>query len=162
MKYSYLIINDHKFLYAFYEEQLAYFGLQEHGLDDLKKDFPEEVLEYKTHLNPHFEQEVQDYFKGVLKEFSTPLYLSGTDFQKSVYHYLYQVPYGHTVSYSDLALKLGDVKKVRALANAVGRNRHLILMPCHRVIAKDGSIGGFSSGLDLKRELLKIEKILLV
>lgn len=159
MNYSYITIHNKKYIYAFYQEKLAYFGLEDHGLNDLRKDFPQSEFQCVKHLSPSFEKEIDAYFKGTLKEFKTPLYLSGTDFQKSVYDVLKEIPYGETVSYSDLAMKLGDVKKVRALANAVGKNRHLILMPCHRVIAKDGSLGGFSGGLDVKVLLHEIEGI---
>lgn len=161
MQYTELKINELDHIYAMFEDKLAYFGLKEHAFLDLKKDFPKEVLEKVDHASLSFEKELHEYFKGELKVFKTPIYLSGTDFQKSVYDILIKVPYGKTVSYNDLALELGDVKKVRALANAVGRNRHLIIVPCHRVIAKDGSLGGFSSGLDLKRALMKVENIVL-
>ncbi|HZJ86650.1 MAG TPA: methylated-DNA--[protein]-cysteine S-methyltransferase [Erysipelothrix sp.] len=157
MKYSTLTIDNYELLYAFYHNELAYFGLKEKGLEDIKKDFPHEVLEYEENLNHEFENEINEYFKGALTKFNTPLYISGTNFQRSVYKVLKDVPYGKTISYTELASELGDVKKVRAVANAVGRNRHLILMPCHRIIAKDGSLGGFSAGLDLKKVLLAIE-----
>lgn len=159
MYYSKLKIHNRSYIYAMYQKKLAYFGLEHHALKDLVQDFPNEKYIEIAHASKEFEEEIYAYFNKKLTQFNTQLYFSGTEFQKSVYHILQQVPYGTTLSYSELAIKVGDIKKVRAVASAVGKNRHLILIPCHRIIAKNGSLGGFSSGLDLKEELLEIEQI---
>ena len=70
-----------------------------------------------------------------------------------------QIPYGKVASYTDIAKKLGDEKKVRAVANACGQNKNLIVMPCHRVIKKDGTVGGYTAGLDKKFFLMDLEEI---
>ena len=145
------------FIIASKDDRLAYFGIKDHALRDLTKDFPkDEIVECDEGFEA-FEQQLGSYIEGTLKEFTVPLYMSGTPFQKEVYEELYKVPFGETISYSELADRVGDVRKVRAVANAVGKNRHLIIMPCHRIISKDGSLGGFSAGLDLKEILLKHE-----
>lgn len=157
MKYFDISINNVDYTYGFYKEALAFFCLKDQAEGIIKKDFPKEILEYES--NEMFEKELHAYFEGRLREFTTPLYLSGTAFQKLVYARLIRVPYGQALSYSDLAKDCGGVNKVRAVSNAVGSNRILILVPCHRIIAKDGTIGGFSSGIDLKEKLLNIEGV---
>ena len=81
----------------------------------------------------------------------------GTSFQREVWSALRTIPYGQCVSYLDIAKKIGRPTSVRAVANAIGRNPCLIFTPCHRVIRTSGALGGFSAGLDLKRQLLELE-----
>lgn len=157
MEYSYINYKQKKFIYAFNEDKLAYFGTGD--LPALEKIFSDDRFVYVEDLQTNFIQEIKDYFEGNLKVFKTPLYLSGTEFQREVYKYLAKVPYGSLVSYTELAHMMQSPNKVRAIANALGKNKHLILLPCHRVIAKDGSLGGFSGGLDLKVILHDIESI---
>jgi len=85
--------------------------------------------------------------------------LSGTPFQKSVWKALMTIPAGRVVSYGDIAKKIKKPKAVRAVGNALGTNPVPIFMPCHRVIAGDGTLGGYGGGLDIKKRLLKAEKI---
>ncbi len=101
--------------------------------------------------------ELDAYFQGKLKAFSIPLAPKGTDFQQKVWHALCRIPYGKTISYSDEACALEHPKATRAVANANGKNKIAIIIPCHRVIAKDGSIGGYSGGLWRKEYLLALE-----
>jgi methylated-DNA-[protein]-cysteine S-methyltransferase len=150
--------NNWEFLMALYDGELAYFGLKSAADEILKKDFPKDEI---VEVNDGFaliETQLQAYFDGNLKVFDIPLYISGTSFQKAVYKVLSDVKYKEVISYTELARRVGDVKKVRAVANAIGKNRHLIVIPCHRIIAKDGSMGGYSGGLDLKEVLLNIER----
>lgn len=107
----------------------------------------------------HYIEELNLYFAGKKQQLEWPLNLVGTDFQKSVWQTLLTIPYGETRSYSDIALQLGNVKAVRAVGGAIGANPVMIVVPCHRVIGKDGTLTGFSGGLDLKDKLLNIEKI---
>jgi AraC family transcriptional regulator of adaptative response/methylated-DNA-[protein]-cysteine methyltransferase len=106
------------------------------------------------------ERELEQYFAGVLREFKTPIELVGTPFQLSVWKALQKVPYGETCSYRELAIAIGKPTAARAVAQALGANPLPILVPCHRVIASDGSLGGFSCGLRRKRWLLELEKII--
>lgn len=98
------------------------------------------------------------YLDGEVETFNLPLDEIGTPFQKSVWNILRGIPYGHTWSYKDVAIALVDSRKVRAVANAIGKNKILIAVPCHRVIGSDGSLHGFAAGLKLKQELLDLEQ----
>lgn len=102
--------------------------------------------------------QLYEYFVGVRKSFDFKYELIGTNFQKEVWNKLIEIPYGSLVSYSYIAKSIGSPKSYRAVGNAVGKNPLLILVPCHRVIKQDGSIGGFSSGIKLKEFLIKLEK----
>ena len=97
------------------------------------------------------------YFNNELQHFDLKLNPKGTDFQKKVWRQLSQIPYGKTISYLDLAKKLGDVKAIRAVAGANGKNPLWIIVPCHRVIGSDGSLTGYAGGLHRKQWLLNLE-----
>ncbi len=98
-----------------------------------------------------------EYFAGARSHFDLPLEPVGTEFQKKVWSQLSQIPFGETRSYRDIALSLNSPKACRAVGGANGKNPLPILVPCHRVIAADGGLGGYSGGLDLKKQLLKHE-----
>jgi len=102
--------------------------------------------------------DVSRYARGANISFRVPLHLTGTNFQQRVWSAIARIPWGETRSYAWLAAAAGRPRAVRAAANACGKNPIPILIPCHRVIASDGGIGGFSGGLALKRRLLAIEK----
>lgn len=104
-------------------------------------------------------QELTEYFVHIRTEFSTPLDLTGTEFQKAVWEALRQIPFGETRSYSQVAQMIGCPDAVRAVAHAIGRNPCLVVVPCHRVLGKDGSLTGFSAGLEMKKALLNLEGI---
>jgi methylated-DNA-[protein]-cysteine S-methyltransferase len=103
-------------------------------------------------------EELKEYFAGKRKVFSVPLVFTGTDFQQSVWKQLKKIPYGKTYSYAEMAQKIANPKAMRAVGNANGKNPFCIVVPCHRVIAANGSLGGFSGGLDKKIILLDHEK----
>lgn len=102
-------------------------------------------------------RQLSEFFSKSLTEFSIPLNPIGTDFQCQVWDLLLKSSYGRTLSYSSLALSAGDIKKVRAVANANGKNPIPIIIPCHRVIGKDGSLVGYAGGLAIKKFLLELE-----
>jgi methylated-DNA-[protein]-cysteine S-methyltransferase len=101
--------------------------------------------------------ELIDYFDGKRNDFSFKLNPTGTDFQQKVWKGLLEIPFGKTMSYLDLSKKIGDVKAVRAVASANGRNPLWIVVPCHRVIGTDGSLTGYAGGLWRKKWLLEHE-----
>lgn len=101
--------------------------------------------------------EIQDYFEGKRTEFTFKLNPKGTEFQQKVWQELLQIPYGKTTSYLELSKKLGDVKAIRAVASANGKNPLWIVVPCHRVIGTDGSLTGYAGGLWRKKWLLDHE-----
>ncbi len=101
--------------------------------------------------------ELDEYFAGQRLRFDIPLKLFGTEFQQKVWNGLAELPYGSTISYQELADSLGRHSSVRAVAGAVGANAMSIILPCHRVISSDGSLGGYAGGLDAKAALLALE-----
>lgn len=111
-------------------------------------------------LSPFLEdviEQLQEYFKGDRESFEIEFDLEGTDFQKRVWNALTTIPFGKTISYSEFALQLGDLKAIRAVASANGKNPIGIIIPCHRVIGSDGSLTGFAWGIDKKKWLLEYE-----
>lgn len=121
-------------------------------LKKLQDDFAEERILKQAAT------ELEEYFAGQRKKFDVPLDADGTEFQKRVWKELSKIPYGCTVSYLDVAKKINP-KAVRAVGTANGKNPLGIIVPCHRVIASDGSLGGYSGGLKIKMQLLELEKL---
>ncbi len=103
-------------------------------------------------------EELEAYFKGLRNTFDIPLLLLGTEFQKSVWQGLLQIPFGTTSSYKELAQNIDQEKAVRAVASAIGANAISIFIPCHRIIGADGSLTGYAGGLEAKKKLLDLEK----
>lgn len=101
--------------------------------------------------------QLQEYFAGERKKFNLKLKPQGTEFQQKVWREIQEIPYGKTISYLELSLKIGDIKKVRAVAAANGKNPLWIVVPCHRVIGSDGSLTGYAGGLWRKKCLLDHE-----
>jgi O-6-methylguanine DNA methyltransferase len=101
--------------------------------------------------------ELEEYFSGKRREFSFPLDLRGTDFQVACWRALLAIPYGETRTYADIARAIGKAKAFRAVGMANNRNPIAIVVPCHRVIASDGTLCGYGGGLDVKRRLLELE-----
>ncbi|TDP58900.1 methylated-DNA--[protein]-cysteine S-methyltransferase [Flavobacterium dankookense] len=116
---------------------------------NLSKTIPLELQEAVAQLS--------DYFDGKRQDFNLKLNPKGTDFQQKVWQELLQIPFGKTISYLDLSKKLGDVKAIRAVASANGKNPLWIVVPCHRVIGTDGSLTGYAGGLWRKKWLLEHE-----
>jgi AraC family transcriptional regulator of adaptative response/methylated-DNA-[protein]-cysteine methyltransferase len=111
--------------------------------------------------NEHLErlkQELADYFAGSLEKFTMPLIYPGSPFQRRVWDQLLRIPYGETRSYYDIAVAVGSPKAVRAVGRANGLNRIAIVIPCHRVVNKDGALGGYGGGLRRKEFLLGLER----
>ena len=103
-------------------------------------------------------RQLNEYFVGKRKKFELPICCMGTTFQKKVWEELQRIPYGETRSYEDIAVAIGNPKAVRAVGQANNRNRLLIIVPCHRVIHKNGDITGFACGTEAKKYLLDLEK----
>ncbi len=119
--------------------------------DDMQDEHSESPLLLKL------EDELNEYFALKRKEFTLPLSPDGTEFQKSVWDTLLKIPYGSTVSYAEEAKMLGSPKAVRAVANANGKNPIAILIPCHRIISSNGTLGGYTGGVWRKEFLLSLE-----
>ena len=124
---------------------------------DLRKRLNAVILPGDNPHLDHVQTELQEYFAGKRKEFTVPLHTPGTDFRKSVWKILQEIPYGETRSYKEQAIAFGNPKAVRAVASANGHNRIAIIIPCHRVIGSDGSLTGYGGGLHRKKWLLDRE-----
>jgi methylated-DNA-[protein]-cysteine S-methyltransferase len=104
------------------------------------------------------ESQLQQYFSGKRRKFTIPLKMSGTQFQNTVWNSLLTIAYGQTLSYGVFAERIHNPKAVRACGTAIGKNQIGILVPCHRVVGKNGDMIGFNAGLEIKKQLLSIEK----
>ncbi|MFJ7933909.1 methylated-DNA--[protein]-cysteine S-methyltransferase [Sporosarcina sp. NPDC096371] len=141
---------------------LCYVGTQRATFEELaiwvKKRLPTYVLsEDENRLKP-YAIELIDYLEGRRKEFTLPMDLHGTVFQQAVWKTLQNIPYGQTVSYTEIAEQIQKPNAVRAVGTAIGANPVLITVPCHRVIAKSGKLTGYRGGLEMKEQLLKLER----
>lgn len=130
--------------------------------DDIEKLAAKLKLQSAEESSPLLVQcikQLNEYFAGCRKEFSLPLHLVGTEFQLKAWAELQKIPFGKTISYGEEATRMGNPKGSRAVAQANHNNPVAIVVPCHRVINADGSLGGYASGPDIKRQLLDLEKI---
>ncbi|MGC8873034.1 MAG: methylated-DNA--[protein]-cysteine S-methyltransferase [Chloroflexia bacterium] len=115
------------------------------------------VLEEGSPLLAGTAQQLEEYFEGKRRSFDLPLVLYGTPFQKTVWQALLEIPYGETRSYQEVAAAIGRPQASRAVGAAIGANPVPIVIPCHRVVRSDGSLGGYGGGLFLKVALLQLE-----
>lgn len=145
----------------YYESDIGIIGIAEDGTYITNVFFEKEenvLFEVKeTPLIKEAHTQIEEYLKGKRKSFDLPLGLSGTDFQKKVWRALQEIPYGQTKSYKDIARVVGNEKASRAVGMANNRNPISIIIPCHRVIGKNGKLVGYGGGLPIKEHLLKLE-----
>lgn len=132
-------------------------GICEITFENKAKSSKKTTLESLSPLLKTAIQQLEAYFSGNLREFDLPLHPQGTDFQQRVWNSLLEIPYGETRSYLEQAKTLGNVKAIRAVASANGKNPLSIIIPCHRVIGSDGSLTGYASGIWRKKWLLEHE-----
>jgi len=124
----------------------------------LKKHFSSAIIPGENSYLATLKKELDEYFAGKRREFSLPLDYPGSPFQLRVWNELLRIPYGHTCSYEELARRIGSASGQRAVGHANGTNRIAILIPCHRVVNKDGKLGGYGGGLWRKQHLLDLER----
>ena len=124
---------------------------------DLRRWFARPVVPGTNRFTDQAARELDEYFAGTRKDFSVPLVLQGTEFQETVWRELLRIPYGETISYEELARRIGKPTAQRAVGMANGRNRIPIIVPCHRVIQKNGQLRGYGGGLWRKQFLLELE-----
>jgi len=149
-------VSDYTYLIAVGDHGLAFVG-SSNSEEELHHYIANaQLLKNSDKTNP-YKTALKNLLLGKSQQFTLPIEFNGTPFQKSVWQALQTIPYGETTTYSALAEKIGRPTAARAVANAVGRNPNQIVVPCHRVLHKDGSIGGYHGGLPLKRQLLALE-----
>ena len=147
-----LVADEHSLVYSNWDEPECERKLQNILKTCSDKESPEDYIVLKG-----AEQQLSEYFEGRRKEFDISLNFKGTSFQKNVWRNLRNLKYGQTLSYKELAYNCGNINGFRAVAHACGLNPLAIIVPCHRVITSNGSLGGYTGGLDKKRGLLTIE-----
>lgn len=150
-----LVIADHQALYL-----LKFTDCWELDREILKLEINTKltVKPGRTSVTDLIEQELHLYFAGKLQQFKTPVKLLGTEFQRTVWQQLLEIPYSQAWAYLELAKAINQPKSYRAVANANGANRLAIIIPCHRVIAVNNKLGGYNGGLEFKIWLLNHEK----
>jgi methylated-DNA-[protein]-cysteine S-methyltransferase len=153
MYYCYLNTPIGDLLLAGDEEALSLIGFPE---GSMRRD-PQPAWIYNEKPFANARRQLLEYFEGERKSFDLPIRMSGTEFQVRVLEELQQIPYGETLSYRDIAERIGNPKAVRAVGAANGRNPIPIVIPCHRVIGSSGDLTGFGGGLDTKEALLRLE-----
>lgn len=111
-----------------------------------------------TKLQRECAEQLDEYFSGNRTSFEFPIEFSGTDFQKSVWNALLEIPFGVTMTYGEIAKKIGRPGAARAVGGACNRNHILIAVPCHRVVGSNGKLTGFACGIDIKSHLINLEQ----
>lgn len=144
------------------DEGLCYVSHFTQNLDDViswqMKNYPNSILSSDSDEIKPYKKQFDEYLAGERIEFDLPVDVKGTPFQEEVWETLYQIPYGETTSYLEIAHKLGrDYKSSQAIGGAVGSNPVSIVCPCHRVVGSDGSLTGYSGGVSTKVNLLNHE-----
>jgi AraC family transcriptional regulator of adaptative response/methylated-DNA-[protein]-cysteine methyltransferase len=124
---------------------------------DLKVDFADAALEENTAPLSNWIDILRKYFRGNSDVLNIPVEMTGTSFKQSVWQYLRQIPFGQTRTYSDIAVAIGQPGAVRAVASACALNKIAVVIPCHRVVRRDGSLSGYRWGIDRKQSLLQNE-----
>ena len=137
---------------------LVHIGWNGDEIDSMAKKLKLKPVETTSPLLANCMIQLKEYFDGTRKEFSLPVHLAGTEFQMQAWDVLKQIPYGETISYGEEAKRIGKPTASRAVAQANHNNPVSIVVPCHRVINSDGSLGGYASGTDIKQQLLSLEK----
>ena len=140
------------------EQGIAFIGWGKNDIEKLARKLKLLPVETVIPLLSQCIKQLTEYFDGTRREFSLPLHMTGTDYQLKAWNELQKIPYGETINYGEQAARLGNSKGARAVAQANHNNPVSIVIPCHRVINADGSLGGYASGTDIKQQLLTLEK----
>jgi methylated-DNA-[protein]-cysteine S-methyltransferase len=146
----------------FYKFDIGKIGIAENSgritnLYFTSEGMPQDIQIYETPILKEAGQQLKMYLEGRLKKITVPLEPNGTTFMKQVWSSLCEIPYGTTVSYKDVAINIGKPNVARAVGLANNRNPIPIFIPCHRVIGANGTLTGYSGGIELKKKLLEME-----
>ncbi len=145
---------------GFYKSNIGIISIKIDNQEVMGISFVDQISESTQSMSPLMEtvvQQIGEYLQGSRREFSFPIRLKGTDFQVKIWKLLLRIPYGSSSAYVKVAQAYGDTKMVRPVAAAIAKNPLLIVVPCHRVIGSDGSLVGYSAGIQTKRQLLELE-----
>ncbi len=138
---------------------IGYLHLFSDGKNITRIDFADEELksQQSCEVLETAKQQLHEYFAKTRQSFDLPLLPSGTEFQQSIWNILLQIKFGHIKSYEWVSIQYGNKRAIRAVAQAIGKNPIAVVIPCHRVIGKNGSLTGFAGGIPRKRFLLEVE-----
>ncbi len=145
--------------FAYYKSKIGFLELVSSDNSIIACNFVEKKNNYEnkiTILKESIEQ-LDDYFNGRRMEFDLDISLIGTEFQRKIWNELLKIPYGKSITYKELAIRIGNEKATRAVGNANGKNPLSIIIPCHRVIGSNGLLVGYGGGLERKKWLLEFE-----
>lgn len=140
----------------------VYMPKENRSIEDIEFELEQidpDAYEQDTPLLDLVQSQIEEYFAGARTEFEVPLKFSGTEFQEGVWKQIAAIPQGEILTYSEIAHHIDKPKAARAVGNACGNNPIPLIIPCHRVLAANGKLGGYSSGLETKRALLDFEGI---
>jgi len=145
---------------GYFESDIGILSVSTHNQEVISISFVDEIEKTSASPSPVLQKalkQIEEYFNGKRSEFDFPYRWVGTDFQVKIWKLVSRIPYGTSLAYVKLAQAYGDAKMVRAVAAALAKNPLIILIPCHRVMGSDGSLVGYSAGIDKKRQLLELE-----
>ncbi|WP_125588925.1 methylated-DNA--[protein]-cysteine S-methyltransferase [Companilactobacillus jidongensis] len=156
--YQIIEFDNHTYIIAVTDKGLAYVGLRDETLSDMSVFYPKaNFIESKVRTQKCV-NEVKEYLQGERTKFNLKIDISGTEFQESVWKAVAKIPYGSVSNYTKIANEINRPKAVRAVGTAIGKNPVPLVVPCHRVLAKDGTLGGYRGGLAMKSDLLQLER----
>lgn len=157
MQYSWLKMPHHRYLLVADQGSLVFVGSPDASLSEAARYVTGPFEQDEQRMRP-FEAALVAYLTGQTKTINVPVAFRGTDLQQATWQYLQTIPYGETRTYAQVAAAVHHANAFQAIGNAVGRNPLMMVIPCHRVLRKDGGLGGFRGGLALKRKLLALEQ----
>ncbi|MCH1609630.1 MAG: methylated-DNA--[protein]-cysteine S-methyltransferase [Flavobacteriaceae bacterium] len=145
---------------GYFESDIGILSVSTHNQEVISISFVDEIEKTSASPSPVLQKalkQIEEYFNGKRSEFDFPYRWVGTDFQVKIWKLVSRIPYGTSLAYVKVAQAYGDAKMVRAVGAALAKNPLIILIPCHRVMGSDGSLVGYSAGIDKKRQLLELE-----
>ncbi|MBL6644757.1 MAG: methylated-DNA--[protein]-cysteine S-methyltransferase [Flavobacteriaceae bacterium] len=145
---------------GYFESDIGILSVSTYNQEVISISFVDEIEKTSASPSPVLQKalkQIEEYFNGKRSEFDFPYRWVGTDFQVKIWKLVSRIPYGTSLAYVKVAQAYGDAKMVRAVAAALAKNPLIILIPCHRVMGSDGSLVGYSAGIDKKRQLLELE-----
>lgn len=155
--YQIIQFDNYRYIIAATDKGLAYVGLRDETLEDMAKFYPKTKFIKDYERTQQYADEVSEYLSGKRTSFDLKIDISGTPFQEAVWQAVSKIPYGEVSNYTMIAEEIHRPKAVRAVGTAIGKNPVPLVIPCHRVLAKDGSLGGYRGGLVMKEDLLHLE-----